>query len=210
MKQYFIELIGTMFLVLTAGLSGNPIAIGLMYSAMIYLGSHISQGYFNPAVSLTFFLRGRFGSGKLIVYWIFQILGAFIGALIFYLIQGKTFAPIPGQGIAEWKAILVEFLFTFILCAVVLSTTISVRSKGNYVYGIVIGLVLLACIYTGGAISGGAFNPAVALGPEIMDMIIGGNLIKYFYIYLIGCLLGGIFATIIYNYLNSEEKLGSN
>jgi len=51
MNRYIIELIGTFFLVLTIGLSGNPLAIGLVLVAMVYMGGHISGANYNPAVS---------------------------------------------------------------------------------------------------------------------------------------------------------------
>merc|ERR1719456_707025 len=61
-------------------------------------------------------------------------------------------------------ALLVELLYTFMLCFVVLNVATAEDNAGNQYYGLAIGFVIIAGGYAAGNISGGAFNPAVALG----------------------------------------------
>ncbi len=205
MRQYLMEFIGTMFLVLAVGFSANPIAIGVMLMVMVYMGGHISGGHYNPAVSLAVWMRGKLESKHVAGYMISQILGAFAAALIFYLVQERTFAPAPAVGVEVWKSILLELLFTFALCSVVLAVATTDKLKGNYIYGLAIGFTVLTGAFSVGKITGGAFNPAVALGPQLMDTFEGGKGLSKFYIYFIGCFGGGALAAIVYKFLNSEE-----
>ncbi len=57
MNKYITEFIGTFFLVLTIGLTGNPIAIGAALMVMVYAGGHISGAHYNPAVTLAVLVR---------------------------------------------------------------------------------------------------------------------------------------------------------
>ena len=204
MRNYLMEFIGTMFLVLAIGFSNNPLAIGLMLMAMVYMGGHISGGHYNPAVTLAVFIRGKI-EGKFVAgYMISQVLGAFTAALIFYLINSHSFYPAPAEGVVLWKTILLELIFTFALCSVVLATATNETISGNYIYGLAIGLTVTASAYSVGSITGGAFNPSVFLGPMLMDVITGGTSYNHLLLYLIGPFSGGVLAAIVYKYLNKN------
>src|SRR4030067_3827885 len=174
MKAYIMEYIGTTFLVLTVGFSQNPLAIGIMLGVMIYMGGHISGGHFNPSVTLSVYFRKKIEGKCVWGYIVCQVLGAFTAAFIYYMVYSNTFYPAPAEDIELWKAILLELLFTFAYCSVVLAIATSEKTKGNFVYGFAIGLTVTASAYTVGPITGGAFNPAVFLGPMLMDVFIGG------------------------------------
>ncbi len=204
MRAYVMEFIGTFFLVFAVGLTGNPLAIGLMLAVMLYAGAHISGGHYNPAVTLAVWLRGKLDAKEVAPYWLSQIAGAFAAALIIYLLTDKTFAPAPAEGLAAWKAVVAEMICTFALATVVLTVATAKKLEGNFIYGLAIGLTVTACAYSVGSISGGAFNPAVAIGPMLMDMIKGGLLIGNLWIYLVGCLAGGGLAAYGFKFLNAE------
>ena len=204
MKAYVMEFMGTFFLVFAVGLTGNPLAIGLMLAVMIYAGGHISGAHYNPAVTLAVWLRGKLDAKEVAPYWLSQIAGAFAAALIIYLFTEKTFAPVPAEGLAVWKAVTAEVICTFALATVVLSVATARKLEGNYIYGLAIGLTVTACAYCVGSISGGAFNPAVAIGPMVMDVIKGGVLIGNLWIYVVGCLAGGALAAYGFKFLNTE------
>ena len=202
MKRYLIEFIGTFFLVFTICLTGQPLGIGLIYAAMIYLGGHISGGHYNPAITVAIWLRGKINQFETCYYILAQCIGSFCAAACFNLLTQNTFFPAPLQHVQYWEAITIETLFTFVLCSVFLVLMTSVKLKNNTIYGLAIGLTLSAIIFAGGEISGGAFNPAVAVGPIIYDTIIGGGSLSYLVIYLTGPFLGGILSVFCYNYLN--------
>ena len=104
MRNYLTEFIGTFFLVLTVGLTVTqgsqfaPLAIGASLMIMVYAGGDVSGGHYNPAVSLAAVLRGALPSNQYLSYVVSQILGAVAASLVTYLVMGKTFAPMPGEG----------------------------------------------------------------------------------------------------------------
>ncbi len=205
MRSYLMEFIGTMFLVLAVTLSGDPIAIGVMLMVMVYMGGHVSGGHYNPAVTLAVWIRGKIAAKDALAYWLSQVLGGVVAAWLCYILIGKVNAPVPGANVMAWKAILVEILFTFALASVVLNVATTQKLKGNHIYGLAIGFTVLTGAFSGGPISGGAFNTAVALGPALMDALIGGSAINNILIYLVGTLVGGALAAFAFRYLNHEE-----
>lgn len=205
MQKLVMEFIGTMFLVLAVGLTGNPLAIGLMLMVMVYMGGHVSGAHYNPAVSLAVFLRGKSTSADMLQYWIAQVLGGFVAAIVHWLLRDATFAPTPGADVALWQALLAEILFTFALASVVLNVATTKKLAGNWIYGLAIGLTVTAAAFCAGGISGGAFNPAVATGPILWQGLQGGSGWGDLALYWIGPLVGGALAAVVFRYLQPEE-----
>ena len=201
-----MEFIGAFFLVFVIALTGNPFAIGITLMVMVYMGGHISGAHYNPAVTLAVWIRGKLKPEKIFGYVASQVLGAFAAALITYELIGKAFVPSPAVGIMIWKPVLIEILFTFALCSVVLATVTSKKLDGNYIYGLAIGFTLMVGAFAGGGISGGAFNPAVALGPMIFKALLGAQNFSNLTIYLIGPFAGAILAALAFRYLNPKEN----
>lgn len=198
------ETIGTFFLVLTIGLTvigGTPfapLAIGSALMIMVYMGGHISGAHYNPAVSLAIMMRGKLDSKELLPYWIAQLLGAFLAAAAVYAIVGDTFAAVPGTDATLGAVFLSELLFTFALALVVLQTATNDATAGNSYYGLAIGFTVMVGAFAVGGISGGAFNPAVALGPAVFDALNGGTALAGTWIHLVATLAGGAIAALVY------------
>ena len=211
MKNYLTEVIGTFFLVLTIGLTAvgevamAPLAIGSALMVMVYMGGHVSGGHYNPAVSLAVMMRGRLDSKELMPYWVSQVVGAFLAAAVVYAVAGRTFAPAPGADASTMGALLVEFLFTFALCLVVLNSATASGTEGNSFYGLAIGFTVMVGAFSGGGISGGAFNPAVGIGPIVMNSIAGGGSFGDIWLYLVGPLLGGVVAALVFKIQNPRD-----
>ncbi len=208
MKKYVVEFIGAFFLVLTVGFTViepgagamAPLAIGSALMVMVYAGGHISGGHYNPAVTLAVWLRGRCATSDVIPYMVAQVIGAVIAAFIVLFLKGNPSIE-PSQPNALY-ALIVEFLFTFALCYVVLNTATSKNTSGNSFYGLAIGFTVLIGAYSVGAISGAAFNPAVAAGVTVMGLSSIGNI----WIFIVGNFLGGALAAVIFKFLNPEDK----
>jgi aquaporin Z len=201
MRKYITEFIGTFFLVLTVGLTvlGEsplaPLAIGSSLMVMVYMGGHVSGGHYNPAVSLAVLLRGKMASvGEFAMYVVSQCAGAVAAAMVVYAILGRTFAPAPAATATVTGALMVEVLYTFALALVVLNSAVAVKTLGNSFYGLAIGFTIVVAAFAGGPVSGGAFNPAVGLGPIIVDAMLGGGTVANLWIYLVGPLVGGALA----------------
>jgi aquaporin Z len=211
MKNYLKEVIGAFFLVLTIGLTAiggvamAPLAIGSALMVMVYMGGHISGGHYNPAVSLAVMMRGKLDSKELLPYWVSQVVGAFLAAAVVYAISGQTFAPAPGADATTMGALLIEFLFTFALCLVVLNTATASGTEGNSFYGLAIGFTVMIGAFSGGGISGGAFNPAVGIGPIVMNSIAGDGSFGDIWLYLVGPLLGAVVAAMVFKIQNPGD-----
>lgn len=200
MKKYTIELIGTFFLVLVIGLTGNPFAIGSILMVMVYMGGYISGAHYNPAVTLAVWIRKKIETKEALIYMIFQIIGSVLASLVLILLKKDVFTPAPSPDFTSLEFLLVEILFTFALGMVVLHVATSDKTAGNQYYGLAIGFTVLAAAYAGGPISGGAFNPAVGIGPILVDTFRGGESIANLWIYLAGPFAGGAAAGIFYNW----------
>ncbi len=204
MKRYLTEFIGTFFLVLTIGLvvaNGTPLAalaIGSALMIMVYMGGHISGAHYNPAVSLALLMRGKLTPSEFGGYVAVQLLGAIAAAAVSAFVTGAGFSPAPGPGVSPLAALLVEFLFTFALALVVLNVAVSQRTHGNSFYGLAIGFTVCTAAFAGGPFSGGAFNPAVGLGPTLVHLVTGGGSLAHVWIYLVGPLAGGLVAASVF------------
>ncbi|HEX4164243.1 MAG TPA: aquaporin [Bryobacteraceae bacterium] len=212
MNKYLAEFIGTFFLVLTIGCTviGHgagalaPLAIGSALMVMIFAGGHISGGHFNPAVTLGVWLRGKCQAKDVLPYMSFQIVGAVLAAsVVAFLKRGATVTPLQP---AIVPALVAEFLFTFALVYVVLNVATAKDTSGNSFYGLAIGFTVLVGAFSVGSISGGAFNPAVAVGISVMGLSSWANL----WIYLVADFAGAAVAAGAFKALNPAEREDAN
>ena len=210
MKSYLTEFIGTFFLVFTIALSvasGSamaPIAIWVILMCMVYMGGHISWAHYNPAVTLGLLLRGKISMNESVMYWISQILGALVAVAIAASVTGVALVPALGEGVTSMNAIIVEALFTFALVSVVINTAATKATNGNSYYGLAIWFTVMAAAFAAWGISGGAFNPAVGLGPWLFDLFNGGGF-GHIWIYLVGPLLWGVLAALYHGFAVGDE-----
>jgi aquaporin Z len=168
---------------------------------MVYAAGHISGGHLNPAVTLGVFIRGRCSKADVIPYWIAQVVGGIVAAIATRYLLPKVVLPTPGP-ILVGPAFLAEFLFTFALVYVVLNSATAKGTQGNSFYGLAIGFTVLAGAFAVGPISGGAFNPAVAVGGSILGLFAWPNL----WLYLVADLVGAAVAAMTFKMLNPTDK----
>jgi aquaporin Z len=208
MRKYIVEFIGTFFLVLTVGCTVIPnaagvipaLAIGAVLMVMIFAGGHISGGHFNPSVTLAIFVRGRMEIKDVVPYWVAQIVAGVVAAFVATWLVGKSGTPMEIINIGP--VFLAEFLFTFALAYVVLNCATAKGTLDNSFYGLAIGFTVLAGIFAVGAISGGAFNPAVAIGAAVMKLLAFSNV----WIHLVAELAAGFVAGLTFKFLNPTDK----
>ena len=199
MKNYITEFIGTFFLVLTIGLTGDPLAIGVMLMVMVYMGGHISGAHYNPAVSIAMILRGLLTTKEAINYILSQLAGAFLAAIFVQWVGGAVMEVGPSNTASVLQILSVEAIFTFALVLVILNVATNPKTEGNSYYGLAIGFTIMAGAFSGGGISGGAYNPAVGTGPILVDVIMGeGNTLSNFWYYLVGPIVGAVTAAYVY------------
>ena len=204
MNRYLTEFIGTFFLVFTIGCSvlvGTPmapLAIGAALMVMVYMGGHVSGAHYNPAVSLGLVLRGSFAASELGAYVTAQLLGAIAASLAVWAVTGRTFVPAPAATSSVLAALLVEILYTTALALVVMNVATAPATAGNSFYGLAIGFTVAAGAFAGGPISGGAYNPAVGLGPALIHAIVGRGSIVHVWLYIVGPCIGSFIAAAIF------------
>lgn len=198
MKNYIIEFIGAFFLIFTIAMTGNPIAIGFVLTALLYMGGYVSGAHYNPAVTLAVLLTKNIKPITAFMYMLAQALGGLAAAVVFEIIAGSKFIPAPGVNSDIIQIIILEVIFTFLLCFVVLHTAVSSKTKGNQYFGLAIGLTVMAGAYAAGPISGGVFNPAVAAGPILFDQANLTANLNNMLLYIICPFVGSAIAALVY------------
>jgi aquaporin Z len=230
-SKFVAEMLGTMVLVLMGcgsaviagadgttgvGLLGISFAFGLSVVSMAYAIGHISGCHINPAISISMVVAGRMKAKEAGVYVIAQILGAFLGAGILYLIYSNH----PGFAMKPWAlgsngwgtgylsefnttaAFVAEFIFTFIFLLVILGSTSTKNINGGFA-GLAIGLSLTLIHIVGIKITGVSVNPARSIGPAIFA---GGEALSQLWLFLVAPVLGGVLAAIIHGFLIENPK----
>ncbi len=208
-RKYVTEFIGAFFLTFAVGvaaLTGSvfvPLAAGAMLMVMIYAGGHISGGHYNPAVTMAALVRRRIGISDAVAYWIVQVIGGVAaGALARAVVNPATVKTLTLSGHTEAAAAVVEVLITFALCYVVLNVATSKDQPNNGFFGLAIGFTVTAGAFAVGGISGGLFNPAVAIGGATAGLF-GWSTI---WVYILVELAAGVAAGLAFLALNPGDK----
>jgi aquaporin Z len=206
-RKLAVEFIGTFFLVFTVGMAVGragelaPLAIGAVLMVMVFAGGHVSGAHYYPAVSTAVLVRGKMERPEYVMYFIVQLLAAIVAGLVVIMLgyDFNTAAKVAGAG----KMLVVEFLFTFALAHVVLNVATARGTEGNSFYGLAIGFTVGAGAFAVGSVSGGAFNPAVAIGAMVMGLLSWSDI----WVYMVANLLGGAAAAWVFLYTQPAEKL---
>jgi aquaporin Z len=208
--KLIVEFIGTFFLVFTVGQTVKspdtaalaPLAIGSALMVMVYAGGHFSGGHYNPAVTLGVTLRGKATWADAGPYMVAQVLGALAAAGLVIFIKGDATpaatAAVTGTQYGILSKLIVEFLFTFALVYVVLNSATAKGTSGNSFYGLAIGFTVMVGAFAVGPVSGGAFNPAVAVGVTTMGLV---DPVTNIWIPLVADFAGGAAAGLLFNAL---------
>src|SRR5205823_13490077 len=148
------------------------------------------------------FIRGKVNAGDVGPYMVAQLAGAAVAAMIVikFLRAGVAVTPIsPHVG----PALLAEFLFTFALVYVVLNAATAEGTSGNSFYGLAVGMTVMTGEVAVGDISGGAFNPAVALGICLLGISSWANI----WIYLLADFTAAVLAAVIFQLINPRMQI---
>ena len=204
------EFIGTFFLCLTIcvagvfGLAGQnaPFAIAGTLMVMIYAGAHISGAHYNPAVTISIWIRGACEKSEVVPYALSQLAAGLLAALIAanLIVTGSISDDYPIEMFepsgTETSIIVSELLFTFALVFVILNVATSESNEGNGYYGAAIALVVLAGALTVGGISLGSFNPAVSLSLVVVGKMAAADL----WLHLVPQLFGAGAASLVFKW----------
>ena len=227
MKRYISELFGTMVLVLfgcgSAAIAGSvlgnvgiALAFGLSIVAMAYVIGDISGCHINPAVSIGMWIDGRLETKDLVMYIVFQCIGAIIGIGLLAVIINSAptlggytatglgqngFGAASSVGLNVTGAIIVEIILTFVFVFTVLGVT--KKAENGAVAGIVIGLTLAFVHIMGIPLTGTSVNPARSIAPALF---IGGQALQQVWVFIVAPIIGAIIAGTLFKGLTSEDN----
>ena len=219
MKKYICEFLGTFVLVLfgcgVAVISGGDlvataVAFGLAIVACAYVIGGVSGCHVNPAVSLAMLIRGDIDIKDFCGYVVSQVIGAFCGAGILYLILSVTnlgtgalgtngYGSLSFYNISLIGALVTEVILTFVFIYTILGVTAD--KKYASVSGIVIGLTLTFVHLLGIKLTGTSVNPARSLGPALFA---GGEALAQIWVFIVAPMIGAVIASIIYSFVNKN------
>src|SRR5258708_33197103 len=209
-RKWIVEFIGTFFLVYVIGcvslqdhvLLGH-LALGASLMVMIFAGGHISGAHYNPAVALGVWIRGACTALEAGFYLVAQAIGAIVAALAAGFLLGHGSSPAASTATAA-QVILAEALGTFALVYTVLNVATAPATAGNSFYGLAIGFTVFVQAVAVGSVSGGAFNPAVAVGASLLGALKTRSLL----IYWLSELAAAAAAAGTYRFVVSQDRAG--
>ncbi len=231
-KKFFAEMIGTMVLVLLGcgaavfnadtAIISNPeaahsvawvlavaCAFGLSVVAMAYTFGPISGCHINPAITLAVWMNKGMSCKEAGLYWVAQIIGAFIGSAIIYALvnMGLTTGGVTttgangfGEGML-WPAAIAELVATCIFVLVVLGATDAGTNAPKF-GGLAIGLSLILIHIVLIPITGTSVNPARSIAPAVFE---GGVALSQMWVFIVFPLIGGALAALIWKCFKCEK-----
>ena len=175
---------------------GVSLAFGTVILAAVYALGHISGAHFNPAVTIGFWIAGRFPRADVLPYCASQLAGAAIAGVGLRAVVGTAVSgaiTVPMIGILP--ACGVEVVLTFFLMLVVMAVATDARVTGP-IGGLAVGATVAADALAGGPLTGASMNPARSFGPALASGIWTAQ-----WIYWLAPLLGATLAVFMYDYL---------
>jgi aquaporin Z len=207
-RKLAVEFIGMFIFVFTVGMVTEkttgagplaPLAIGFVLMVLVFAGGHVSGGHYNPAVSTAVLIRGRMAANEWVAYVCTQLVAAVLAGFLVRGIGGHE----PAAAVASTgKMLVVEFLFTLVLAYTVLNVATARGTEGNSFYGLAIGGVVVVGAFAVGGVSGGAFNPAIALGASVTGLFKW----SHYWIYIVADLIGAGAGAAMFLYIQPGEK----
>lgn len=236
-SAYTAEFVGTLLLVFAIGATASANSDGgIGYTEFITIGivhafaltvliagfGRFSGGHFNPAVTVALLTLKKISPGNAIGYIIVQILGALTAAFLLWIAFSTDIqnlanlgAPAPSADLVVgkdgmWGGAIFELVGVFILVTAVIATAVAPGGDRRFA-PIVIGTSLGVANLIAAPFTGGALNPARALGPAIVGNDYAGaggteNIVAFLVIYIAAPIVAALLAAGLYNVLLGDDK----
>jgi aquaporin Z len=198
----------------SAGIVATALTFGLVLMALAYALGPISGCHVNPAVTIGFLVSKRISLTDAISYWVAQVIGGILGALLLWLVlsgspgYSRTTTGLGTDGFGKnsmvhldaASAFGAEVVLTFLFVLVVLLATSHAGTAGFA--GLAIGVALTVVHLIGIALTGTSVNPARSIGPAL---IIGGSALSQLWVFIVAPLVGGVVAAGAFLFLKTPE-----
>lgn len=228
MKKYIAELLGTLVLVfigagaicadnalkMSGGQGMGPewamTVFGIVVVATLYATSYLSGSHINPAVTISFLVARRMDARTAVFYITAQLSGTIMAGFCLRILFPDAVHTVHlgvcvlGKGVGFWKAVLIEFIITFLFIFTIYATAVD-RRTSKVLSGVAIGMVYIFGTSVSAAISGGALNPARVFGPAVAS----GHF-DYHLVWWLGPVFGGIAAGLLYGKVGRGNQMKSN
>ena len=228
-RKLTAEFIGTFWLVLGGcgsavlaaafpglgiGFVGVALAFGLTVLTMAYAIGPISGCHLNPAVTIGFWVGGRFKASEILPYIVAQVLGGIAGAGVLYLIASGQVGFDVSTGFASngysdhspggyslTSGFVTEVVMTFMFIIIILGSTDERAGKGFAPIAIGLGLTLIHLISI--PVTNTSVNPARSTGPALF---VGGWAISQLWLFWVAPIIGAVLAGFVYNFIGGKPK----
>lgn len=171
------------------GHGGIALAFGLVVMIMIYAVGNISGAHLNPAVTIGFYVAGRFQGNRILPFVFSQLGGALFAALLLKLCfpEHQTLgATLPA--FSALNAFVIELILSFGLMFVILNVSTGHMEKG-IMAGVAVGGTVALEALVGGPLTGASMNPARSIGPALLS----GEL-NHLWVYVVAPITGAVLA----------------
>jgi aquaporin Z len=195
------------------GWLGVSLAFGLTVMTMAYAVGHISGGHFNPAVSLGLMLGGRFSAKDLLPFWVAQVAGASLAALILYIVasgaEGFTsaggfasngYGAASPQGYGLVAVLVAEVVLTAFFLLIILGATSKQAPAGFAPIAIGLGLTLIHLISI--PVSNTSVNPARSTG---VAFFADGPALAQLWVFWVAPLVGAAIGAVIWRLMAADD-----
>lgn len=192
---------------------GVSLAHALTLTVFTWITLDVSGSHFNPAITLALIVNSKMEWSLGVFYILTQFLGALAGAGFIYIQMTESMAnmveeksvlgiPKPGSPHYDVSGIWAELLGSFFMVYVYFALFVYRGKRSIDYYPLAMGMIVFVCMMTLGEVSGGAFNPARALGPAIMAGQVSDIQVNQ----LFGSMIGGILGSIFYRSIFVDEE----
>jgi len=216
-RLYASEFIGTFFLVFAAtgvvivnDISGGAIThtgiaitTGLVVMAIVYAVGDVSGSHINPAVTVGFWLAGRFPGYRVIQYIVSQCLGAIAASLLLaFLFPELISLTVTHPSGPIMQSFVLEIVITLFLMFIILSVSTGSMEKGIMAGSAIGGVVGLTVLWAG-PITGASMNPARSIAPALVSLDFAT-----LWIYIAGPIIGAALSVIAFRIIHKPLTSG--
>ncbi len=183
--------------------TGIAITTGLVVMAIVYAVGDVSGSHINPAVTVGFWLAGRFPGYRVIQYIISQCLGAIAASLLLaFLFPDLVALTVTNPSGPIMQSFILEIVITLFLMFIILSVSTGSMEKGIMAGSAIGGVVGLTVLWAG-PITGASMNPARSLAPALVSLDFAS-----LWIYIVGPIIGAALSVIAFRIIHKPLTTG--